>query len=72
VNAVAPGRTRTPILDTVGMDNPQRVEEWLAQVPQRRFFEASEMAAVAFFVGASDSSAITAQTIIADGGHMIY
>ena len=72
VNAVAPGRTRTPILDGVGMNNPQRVDQWLAQVPQGRFFEAREMAAVAFFLGSTDSSAITGQTILADGGHMIY
>jgi NAD(P)-dependent dehydrogenase (short-subunit alcohol dehydrogenase family) len=72
VNALAPGRTRTPILDGVGMNNPQRVEQWLAQVPQGRFFEASEMAALAFFLGSTDSSAITGQTILADGGHMIY
>ncbi|MEV0469291.1 SDR family NAD(P)-dependent oxidoreductase, partial [Streptomyces prunicolor] len=50
VNAVAPGRTRTPILDTVGMDDPRRMTQWIDQIPLGRLLEAEEIAAAVAFV----------------------
>ncbi|MCX5562585.1 SDR family NAD(P)-dependent oxidoreductase [Streptomyces sp. NBC_00038] len=69
VNAVAPGRTRTPILDTVGMDDPERMTQWIEQIPMRRLLEADEIASAVVFV-ALDGSAVTGQTLLVDGGQI--
>lgn len=71
VNAVAPGRTSTPILDTVGAANPARLEEWINQVPQKRIFAPEEIAHVVYFLGLDTASAMTGQTLVADGGQII-
>ena len=69
VNAVAPGRTRTPILDTVGMDDPRRMTQWIEQIPMRRLLEADEIASAVVYV-ALDGSAVTGQTLLVDGGQI--
>ncbi|WP_019056806.1 SDR family NAD(P)-dependent oxidoreductase [Streptomyces prunicolor] len=69
VNAVAPGRTRTPILDTVGMDDPRRMMQWIDQIPLGRLLEAEEIAAAVAFV-ALDATAMTGQTLLVDGGQI--
>lgn len=69
VNAVAPGRTRTPILDTVGMDDPRRMTQWIDQIPMGRLLEAEEIAAAVAFV-ALDGTAMTGQTLLVDGGQI--
>nr|WP_168515058.1 SDR family oxidoreductase [Streptomyces sp. S1D4-11]QIZ00455.1 SDR family oxidoreductase [Streptomyces sp. S1D4-11] len=69
VNAIAPGRTRTPILDTVGMDDPQRMAQWIDQIPMRRLLQAEEIAAAVTFV-ALDATAVTGQTLLVDGGQI--
>ncbi|MCW2901862.1 MAG: family NAD(P)-dependent oxidoreductase [Streptosporangiaceae bacterium] len=69
VNAVAPGRTRTPILDTVGMDDPERMTQWIEQIPMRRLLEADEIASAVAFI-ALDESAVTGQTLLVDGGQI--
>ena len=69
VNAIAPGRTRTPILDTVGMDDPERMTQWIGQIPMGRLLEADEIAAAVVFV-ALDGSAVTGQTLLVDGGQI--
>ncbi|MFI6467198.1 SDR family NAD(P)-dependent oxidoreductase [Streptomyces sp. NPDC050528] len=69
VNAVAPGRTRTPILDTVGMDDPRRMTQWIEQIPMGRLLEAEEIAAAVAFV-ALDATAMTGQTLLVDGGQI--
>jgi NAD(P)-dependent dehydrogenase (short-subunit alcohol dehydrogenase family) len=65
VNAVAPGRTRTPILDTVGTHARERMTQmtqWIEQIPMRRLLEADEIAAAVAFI-ALDGSAVTGQTL---------
>ena len=69
VNAVAPGRTRTPILDTVGMDDPERMTQWIEQIPMRRLLDADEIASAVVFI-ALDGSAVTGQTLLVDGGQI--
>lgn len=69
VNAVAPGRTRTPILDTVGMDDPERMTQWIGQIPMGRLLEAEEIAAAVAFI-ALDGTAVTGQTLLVDGGQI--
>jgi NAD(P)-dependent dehydrogenase (short-subunit alcohol dehydrogenase family) len=70
VNAVAPGRTRTPILDGVGLSDPTRMQQWIDQIPQRRLLSPAEIAEAVFFLGQEQSSAVTGQTLIVDGGQL--
>jgi len=70
VNAVAPGRTRTPILDGVGLSDPTRMQQWIDQIPQRRLLSPEEIAEAVFFLGNGQSSAVTGQTLIVDGGQL--
>jgi NAD(P)-dependent dehydrogenase (short-subunit alcohol dehydrogenase family) len=70
VNAVAPGRTRTPILDGVGLSDPTRMQQWIDQIPQRRLLSPEEIAEAVFFLGQERSSAVTGQTLIVDGGQL--
>ncbi|MGO1543256.1 MAG: SDR family NAD(P)-dependent oxidoreductase [Gulosibacter sp.] len=69
VNAVAPGYSATPILEGVGAADPTTVDTWISQVPQRRLMKAAEIAKVVAFLASNDASAITGQTILADGGY---
>jgi NAD(P)-dependent dehydrogenase (short-subunit alcohol dehydrogenase family) len=70
VNAVAPGRTRTPILDGVGLSDPARMQQWIDQIPQRRLLSPEEIAEAVFFLGHEQASAVTGQTLIVDGGQL--
>lgn len=69
VNAVAPGYTNTELLKNVGAGQPEIVESWISQIPQRRLMEPDDIANVVFFLSSTESVAITAQTILADGGY---
>ncbi len=70
VNAVAPGYTNTELLKVVGADSPETMATWIAQTPQRRLMEPTDIAEVVVFLSSPASAAITAQTIVADGGYL--
>ncbi|MDQ0381279.1 SDR family NAD(P)-dependent oxidoreductase [Amycolatopsis thermophila] len=69
VNAVAPGYTDTEILRAVGSANPEVLDTWLSQVPQRRLIDPAEIARVVTYLASDGASAITGQLIVADGGY---
>lgn len=69
VNAVAPGYTNTELLKDVGSADPETMDAWIAQTPQRRLMEPADIAEVVLFLSSPESRAITAQTILADGGY---
>ncbi|MFB2582692.1 SDR family NAD(P)-dependent oxidoreductase [Herbiconiux sp. P15] len=69
VNAVAPGYTNTELLKDVGSADPSTMEAWISQTPQRRLMEPEDIAEVVVFLSMPESRAITAQTILADGGY---
>lgn len=65
VNAIGPGATRTPWLDSLG----DELNDFLkGQVPQGRIGEASEMANVAAFLASDEASHVTGQLWMIDGG----
>src|ERR1019366_269154 len=71
VNAVAPGYTRTEMLQE-GLDNGSQREDWmLERVPLKRLADPDEIARVVCFLASDDAAYITGQTIVVDGGWTI-
>jgi len=65
VNAVAPGFTETPMVQTI----PENIREKLTEkIPLRRFARPEELAKTYCFLASADSEYITGQTIFVDGG----
>ncbi len=71
VNAVAPGFTRTGLVN-LAIHEGYLKEEWmLERVPMGRLAETEEIARVVRFLASDDASYITGQVIVADGGWSI-
>jgi NAD(P)-dependent dehydrogenase (short-subunit alcohol dehydrogenase family) len=70
VNAVSPGPIDTPIYDKLGLGAGKQgfVDSMTALVPMKRFGRAEEVAKVALFLGSEDSSYLTGEEILVDGG----
>ena len=66
VNAVSPWYTRTPLTDSIL--EGERKEMILRRTPLNRIAEPEEIASVIAFLAMDESSFITGQTIVADGG----
>lgn len=71
VNGIGPGATITPI-NRAWVDDPDKAEEVLRNIPMGRAGTAKEMAAVAAFLASEDASYITGQTLYVDGGLTLY
>ncbi len=71
VNAVSPGPIETPLYGKLGMP-PAVVEGFakslVAQIPLRRFGTPEEVAKAALFLASDDSSFMTGEEIVLDGG----
>jgi NAD(P)-dependent dehydrogenase (short-subunit alcohol dehydrogenase family) len=67
VNAVAPGVVRTRISEWV-IDDPVLGPEYLKKLPLGRFGEPVDVANAVAFLASPESSYITGQTLILDGG----
>lgn len=65
VNAIAPGFTMTPMMETV----PEKVlEDVKAKTPLRRLGQPIDIANAYLFLASDESSFITAHTLVVDGG----
>ena len=71
VNAVAPGYTRTALIDQGLRDGSIRLEAMLAEVPMGRLATPEEIAGTVLFLASDDASYITGQTVVVDGGWTI-
>jgi glucose 1-dehydrogenase len=71
VNGIGPGATITPI-NRSWVDDPEKAEEVLRNIPMARAGTAKEMAAVTAFLASDDASYITGQTLYVDGGLTLY
>ncbi len=67
VNAIAPGTTKTDMENT---RTEQQMEEVLARTAMKRMANPSEIADAAVFLGSDNSSYITGQVLVVDGGRM--
>jgi NAD(P)-dependent dehydrogenase (short-subunit alcohol dehydrogenase family) len=71
VNAVAPGYTRSEMLQQA-IDNGSLQEDWmLERVPLKRLADPDEIARVVRFLASDEAAYVTGQTIVADGGWTI-
>jgi NAD(P)-dependent dehydrogenase (short-subunit alcohol dehydrogenase family) len=68
VNALCPGPVNTPLLQELFAKDPERAARRLVHVPMGRFAEPEEMANAVVFLASDESSFITANTFLVDGG----
>ncbi|HLW91033.1 MAG TPA: SDR family oxidoreductase [Roseiarcus sp.] len=68
VNAVAPGFTRTKIIDQALADGSLQEDWMLARVPMKRLAETEEIANAVRYLAGDEASYVTGQVLIADGG----
>jgi NAD(P)-dependent dehydrogenase (short-subunit alcohol dehydrogenase family) len=68
VNALCPGPVNTPMLKELFAKDAERAARRLVHVPMGRFGEPEEMADAVLFLASDESSFITANTFLVDGG----
>ena len=73
VNAIMPGYIRTPMVDNMAKiscpENPESVVDGIASaIPMKRLGKIEELGELAAFLASQESSYITAQGIVIDGG----
>lgn len=73
VNAILPGYIRTPMVEKMSKisnpDNPESVIDGIASaIPMKRLGNIEELGELAAFLASQESSYITAQNIVIDGG----
>ena len=71
VNAVAPGFTRTKLIEQGLADGSLREDWMVARVPMRRLALVEEIAAAVRFLSGEESSYMTGQSIVVDGGWIV-
>ena len=69
VNAVAPGFIQTEMTDKLPEDIKQKMKE---VIPLNRFGSPDDVARVCLFLASEESSYITGQTIVVDGGMVMF
>ena len=68
VNCINPGLIATPMMADQLKDNPELREKYLAAIPQGRLGKPEEVALAALFLASGESSHITGQVLVVDGG----
>jgi NAD(P)-dependent dehydrogenase (short-subunit alcohol dehydrogenase family) len=68
VNALCPGPVNTPLLQELYAHDEEAAARRLVHLPMGRFAEAREIAYGALFLASDESSYVTAQTFLVDGG----
>jgi NAD(P)-dependent dehydrogenase (short-subunit alcohol dehydrogenase family) len=68
VNAVCPGPVNTPLLQELYAKDQEAAARRLVHLPMGRFAEAREIANGVLFLASDESSYVTAQTFLVDGG----
>jgi NAD(P)-dependent dehydrogenase (short-subunit alcohol dehydrogenase family) len=68
VNALCPGPVNTPLLRELFAKDAERAQRRLVHVPMGRFAEPEEIANAVLFLASDESSFVTANTFLVDGG----
>lgn len=72
VNAIAPGYTKTDIVKGLIEQGLFNEKDIIRRSPMKRMADPSEIAKVALFLASDDSSYVTGETILVDGGWTAY
>jgi NAD(P)-dependent dehydrogenase (short-subunit alcohol dehydrogenase family) len=68
VNAVCPGFTQTPMVENAIQEDAAYAEKVVNSIPMRRLASAQEIADVVVFLCSKQSTFITGQAMVVDGG----
>jgi NAD(P)-dependent dehydrogenase (short-subunit alcohol dehydrogenase family) len=68
VNALCPGPVNTPLLQELFAKDPEKAARRLVHLPMGRFAQPREIANGALFLASDESSYVTAQAFLVDGG----
>ena len=68
VNALCPGPVNTPLLQELYAKDEEAAQRRLVHLPMGRFAEVREIANGVLFLASDESSYVTAQTFLVDGG----
>ena len=68
VNALCPGPVNTPLLQELYARDPEQAARRMVHVPMGRFADPREIANGALFLASDESSYVTAQSFMVDGG----
>jgi NAD(P)-dependent dehydrogenase (short-subunit alcohol dehydrogenase family) len=71
VNCVAPGMTRTALIDQGIADGSIDLDRMATEIPMGRLATTEEIAGTVLFLASDDAAYITGQTIVVDGGWTI-
>lgn len=71
VNAVAPGYTRTDLIEDL-LDTDMARNFWIAGTPMARMASPEEIADVVLFLASDAASFVTGETLVADGGYTLW
>jgi len=71
VNAIAPGTFATELMLTSSATTPGLQDDLRATSPLGRFGDEDELAAVAVFLASRESSYVTGQSLLVDGGRLV-
>jgi NAD(P)-dependent dehydrogenase (short-subunit alcohol dehydrogenase family) len=72
VNAVAPGYTRTDMVEALQKQGKLDYEAIAARTPMKRLAEPEEMAPAYVYLASDDARFVTGETIGVDGGWMAF
>ena len=67
INSIAPGAIETPI-NTKLLNNRQKLNALLGQIPLSRLGKPSDVAGLAVFLASADADYVTGSTYYVDGG----
>ena len=71
VNALSPGFTRTELTEPV-QNHPELSRSIDARIPVGRWAEPGDMAGIGAFLCSEEADYITGQSIVVDGGYLLY
>jgi gluconate 5-dehydrogenase len=72
VNAIAPGGFMTDANRRWQRENPDVIEEFIAQVPMGRLGEPDEIGPLALYLASDASSYMTGAVLVIDGGYTVW
>jgi glucose 1-dehydrogenase len=67
INSIAPGAIETP-MNTKLLNDPQKLNALLAQIPLKRLGKPNDVAGLAVFLASADADYVTGSTFLVDGG----